>query len=227
MSETQISQSNSTSLDKDLLYWAKMGRWNFHETVILSLGGDPKVITIERIREVRRTDKYDDRARMITRAIESNTLDHWCCPYRNRYHLYPLSFVRWAKQFDIDLPEQFAEKVFFYHQARDFKSLYEQEVVANSVLKEEVNSLKQENSRSALEEKPLHTKEKETLLKIIAAIVVDAYGYDPLQEKNKSLADIRNALDQTGCSLDDDTIRNKLQQAGQFIPQGFLKNKPK
>jgi len=225
----EVSQNHDSNANEFLPYWAKMGRWDLHEAAILSLGGDPKIITIEGIQKARRTDKYDDRVETIKRAIKGRKLNHdyWESEWNHKYYLNPLDFVRWAKQFDINIPEELAEKVFLYHKERDFKSLYEQEAATSNVLKEEVNSLKQEISRGNLKEKPLHTKEKETLLKIIAAITVDAYGYDPSQKMNKSLADIRSALDQIGCALDDDTIRNKLQQSEQFIPLEFLENKPK
>ena len=76
----------------------------------------------------------------------------------------------------------------------------------------------QELSNLSKKEKPLHTRERETLLKIIAAISVDAYSYDPTQKKNEKLADIRDALEQLGHPLDDDTIRDKLDKAAAYIP---------
>lgn len=97
-------------------------------------------------------------------------------------------------------------------------------------LKAEVQSLndhlkacEQEIRNASSKQEVLHPKEKETLLKIIAAVCADAYGYNPSDKKNQSLADIRNALEKLGEPLDDDTIRDKLKKASVYLQPDYYR----
>lgn len=92
-------------------------------------------------------------------------------------------------------------------------------------LSDQIKKYEQQLKILAQKEKPLGTRAQDTLLKIIAAVCVDSYGYDSRQAKNKSLADIRNALAQIDQTLGDDTIRDKLKQASSFIPSDYYTRK--
>ena len=68
-------------------------------------------------------------------------------------------------------------------------------------------------------EKPLQTREKETLLKIIIGMAIEQYGYDPKATKNKAISDIVADLAEHDLSIDADTIRKKLKEATELLPQ--------
>lgn len=64
-----------------------------------------------------------------------------------------------------------------------------------------------------------NTKVKEGLLKILIAIVIDAYGYDPNVKKSTVTQDILNALSSCNLSLSENTIRNRLKEAAELLPR--------
>lgn len=71
--------------------------------------------------------------------------------------------------------------------------------------------------------KPPATAERETMLKLIIGMAVDAYGYDPDATRNKATGDkqgsIKAALEMKGISIDADTIRKYLNEAKQHYPR--------
>jgi hypothetical protein len=73
-------------------------------------------------------------------------------------------------------------------------------------------------------EKPLGTRERETLLKMIISMAVDKYKYDPQAEKSGGVTRIRDAVEKAGFKISDDTIRSKLQEAENFLSIEFSKD---
>ncbi len=74
-------------------------------------------------------------------------------------------------------------------------------------------------------DKPLHLKEKETLLKMVIGMAIDGYGYDPTASRSPIPALISDILAEQGMSLDVDTVRRWLKQAAEFRPQKLKKAK--
>ncbi len=76
-----------------------------------------------------------------------------------------------------------------------------------------------EASKSAPVEAPLGTRERDTLLYLIAAMAIEKYGYSP-KKRNTAVSQIRNDLDRIGVDrISDETIRNKLKEASELVPQ--------
>ena len=69
-----------------------------------------------------------------------------------------------------------------------------------------------------IEEKPLGTRERETLLKIIIGMAKDAYGYDPNASRSPFPKELEGILDELNISVSDDTIRVKLKEASELLP---------
>lgn len=72
-------------------------------------------------------------------------------------------------------------------------------------------------------EKSLGTRERETLLKLIAGMAVDGYGYDPKASKSPVPKEIESSLSQLGISITDDTIRKWLKEAAELLPKPLEK----
>lgn len=110
----------------------------------------------------------------------------------------------------------------------DWQEQYQKQVEENKTLREQLNESQANCNRQTLEkslnEKPMHPKEKITFLKMIAAMATDSYGYNPFDKKSTVTTDIKDALDKIECTLDEDTIRDKLHQASEYIP-GYFYNK--
>ncbi len=103
----------------------------------------------------------------------------------------PSDYIQWLRHIKVDIPEQLNELL----------------------VQKKTNTVKTDI------EKPLHTKEKETLLKMIAGMAVDGYGYDPAAKKSPIPSEISSGLAEQGISLDTDTVRKWLKEAAQIIPQ--------
>lgn len=68
----------------------------------------------------------------------------------------------------------------------------------------------------------LGTRERETILKIIAAMAVHGYRFDPRNQRNEATTDILKDLAKLGLTLDPKTIRKKLSDACELIDQDVL-----
>jgi len=69
----------------------------------------------------------------------------------------------------------------------------------------------------------LHTKVKETLLKMVIVMAMDCYGYQPNGKRNTATTDICNALDLIGLSLSENTVRSYLKEASKTPPKRSVK----
>ena len=120
----------------------------------------------------------------------------------------PLVFISWAKELHIDLPSEL---------------LSELEKVGNTAIDWRKQWIKLKSSHDLLiQEKPSSnssTLKTENLLKAIASIAIDAYGYDPSSAKSIAPKDISNALKKHGMSLDPKTIKNWLKEGLALLPR--------
>ena len=64
-----------------------------------------------------------------------------------------------------------------------------------------------------------NAKTVDGLLKIVIAMAMDCYGFDPADEKSTVTADISKALDKCGLSVSENTIRTRLKQAELLLPR--------
>ncbi len=62
-------------------------------------------------------------------------------------------------------------------------------------------------------------KSKESLLKIIIAMAVDGYGYDPEQNKSPTPEEITKAVQIQGLSITAETVRKWLAEAAELLPK--------
>jgi hypothetical protein len=72
--------------------------------------------------------------------------------------------------------------------------------------------------RVGAEEKPIGTKERESLLKLVVGMARDSYNFDPKLSRSAVPQEITNDLAKHGISLDVDTVRKWLKQAAEFLP---------
>lgn len=67
-------------------------------------------------------------------------------------------------------------------------------------------------------EKPLRTRERDSLLKLVIGMAVKGYVYDPKAARSDSVAEIVKDLALVGVPLDDDTVRKWLREAAELLP---------
>lgn len=77
-------------------------------------------------------------------------------------------------------------------------------------------------------EKPLSTRERDTIYKMLIVMAMDGYGYDPAASKNPQTKEIADALAANGLSVTDDTVRKYLTASAQAcLTSARLNRKPK
>lgn len=62
-------------------------------------------------------------------------------------------------------------------------------------------------------QKPLSSKERDSLLKLVIGMALDGYGYDPKASRSPVPRQISESLETRGIHIDEDTVRKWLNQA--------------
>ncbi|MEP3524011.1 MAG: hypothetical protein ABJN24_01150 [Hyphomicrobiales bacterium] len=104
----------------------------------------------------------------------------------------PLEYLQWFQKMKFDVPEELESGVLEIHAPELLSS------------KTDVGT-------------DLIPKERETLLKLVAAMAVRGYSFDPDAKRNDATADIQNDLDQLGIPLDQKTILKWIREACSLI----------
>lgn len=68
-------------------------------------------------------------------------------------------------------------------------------------------------------DRPLGTRERDTVLKLIIGMAVKGYAYAPGKSRNSATAEIASDLAELGIGLDPDTVRKWLQEAATLLPR--------
>lgn len=64
----------------------------------------------------------------------------------------------------------------------------------------------------------LDSREKNSMLKLIVAMAIDGYRFDPNARRSEIPNEIKNAADRLGLELSSNTIRKYLKQGGELLP---------
>lgn len=68
------------------------------------------------------------------------------------------------------------------------------------------------------QDKPLSSRERDTLLTLIAAMAKEGYKHDPRNRANSAVSEILADVQRAGLSISDQTIRDKLKDAWELLP---------
>ena len=68
-------------------------------------------------------------------------------------------------------------------------------------------------------DKPFHTKEYESLQKIVIGLAIGGYGYDPTAQRNSTIKEMVDDMESAGINISDDTVRKFLRKSMQYLPQ--------
>ena len=165
----------------------------------------------------------------------------------------PSIYLAWAKQQKIELADELVSRTvnnglplknwsyLFEQQKAQSKTQVEEQNKKVEELKEglrqartEIEALRKQqtanraNLQASDSNKLLSTKERESLLTLIASMSVSQYDFDPRQLRNAATKYIWEDLQSLGLSMDEDTVRKYLKQGAELIPGDALENlKPK
>jgi hypothetical protein len=181
-------------------HWARMPRLSLHEVALLSLGADPSCMRDDKFADLKKTR---DSGKPLWAAhasfLEQREIFSRCYHFTGYgYVAEPIgSIKRWIDDLGIKVHPQFYEGL----EAR--------------LLPKDVQT-----AEPAPLTKSISSQERETLFKLIAAMAVKGYMFDPGASRNPATADIQSDLDQLGISLDQKTILKWVREACEIIPKG-------
>jgi hypothetical protein len=69
-----------------------------------------------------------------------------------------------------------------------------------------------------MEEKPLLTRERESLLKLVVGLAIKGFDYNPAANKNGAIGQIVASLEGLGLNMSDETVRKYLKEAAALLP---------
>lgn len=132
--------------------------------------------------------------------------------------LSPRNFVEWTERNGVSCSQTLKDRIAEILGAtpsaleRDYAALkeaFQQLLLENEALKK---SFTQQAS------KPLHTKERESLLKLVIGMAVSRYCYNPKVARSDAVPTILGDMEKCGISIDKDTIRTWLRAGADFLP---------
>jgi hypothetical protein len=173
--------------------WARSPYWSFSDGVALAYNLDPQEAVVRRssgsdVPGIRGSADASHLLDLAFRAFHVGDLDDEAAP---------VAFMRWARSMNVEFhPDWWA-------------------AVKND------DALAKEETKAPLPEKPapeLKTKERESLLKMVAGMAVGGYGWDPKARRSDVTKEIADDLHRAGIALDPDTVRSWLRKAADLIP---------
>lgn len=218
--------------DADIEYWSKMPEWSIEEAVVLSFGKSPDMVTWPRLEAILSyTSPFVEKclklkelviraknAKLFSGEVFATSFDP----------IKPYKYVEWVKKNNIDFPVELAQKVMeAYENNKPPKTPFEQSMDDLQEMRNERQNLaektqkfieKRQNAKPVVKVKSLHTKERETLLKLVIGMAVKGYAYKPNAKRNTTSGEIKQDLELLGISLDEDTVRRWLKEASELLP---------
>jgi len=231
--EEQERFFNQPHAKADFDHYCKAATWTLDECVALSLGREPLKVNwnnVESLVSVSEFAKlYERRRDLLRRAKLARQLFD---------PVYPTIFLAWAKEKKIELPPELVSTAVDHGISfKRWKELYEDLKTAHkqkvllltarlNAAQRKIAEYKKENKvdRTTVseqsEERPLKTRERESLQLIAFLGAVRGYGHNP-DHRTDAAARIENDTDALSLRLSDDTVRNHLKRALEFIPPNW------
>ena len=227
---------NQPHAKADFAYWIKAAHWTLDEAIALSFGKAPEQVSWEKLEPLvqisRFAFEYQRRRELALRA----------CQWEQLFDpVLPGVFLAWARRTGLTIPPELEAAVAAHGiQVADWKSLFdklkastdEQYAQLKSLcdtqalriqhLLEQIKELETQFASARDQapplEKPLGTRERDSLLKLVIGMAMGGYGYVPSANRSDQPATIEADLARLGVSLDVDTIRKWLKRGAELLP---------
>ena len=200
---------NATDAQADLAYWAKHAYWSLEEAVALTFARNPDRVSWQRLAgyDGAFTERYRRLRQLGSRAVIAKKL---------RDPTLPALYLTWLRTTGFEAPPALVLEVSkTAEHLVDWKARYDIASTRISDLERELDSLRAElaslkPSRAA---KAADSRERESMLKLIAGLVQGTYGSDIAAGRSRIVPDIAADCDRAGVSLSEDTIRKYVKWA--------------
>lgn len=182
--------------DDDSMMWMRERSWSYIQAALLSVGLIPNSLIEYDFGTTERIMVFYDNS-LITEVdyryelIKKHSYDY------GLKNASPLEFLRWFKSMELSTPDNLMRAAKLLNRARnEFGELIEE----------------------SASEGDLKVLERQTLFKLITAMSIRGYAFDPNAKRNQSTADIQSDLDFLGIGLDQKTILKWLKKAASVLP---------
>ena len=218
VSEEKALWFNKPESRGNVTYWAKTSYWKLDEGVALILARDPMKVSYDSLK------LYKDRSAFARKYCQYYELANRARTMKQLSSKnLPGFFIAWAKRSRLRVDRDLEIEIQKYgHQVADWKTLYDQVNRELDKVTAEYASFREEQTRTAAAGSPLkksksaETRRTNTLLKIIAGVAFDVYGWRP-GISGSAPKDIEDATNRIGARVSEDTVRNTLADAADFV----------
>lgn len=183
----------------DFEYWGQMESLSLHEALLLSMGIEPSRIDQRRLRKLK-----DARDQLLP------AYDYLVKRREQFIRFYPRGVEGFAHAGPRFLKSKFDEINLEVHP--EFHAQLEKRIAASS--KGQAKSVPNDFA----------AQERQTALRLIAAMACEQYGFNPTASRNEATTRIREDLAAVGLSLDNKTILKWLKEAGELVNKDYWHN---
>jgi hypothetical protein len=218
---------NHPQANPDFEYWSKAPYWTLDEAIALTFGKEPEFVTWEDVSAYLTVSPFaQEYARVRKLALRAKACGQLYDP------VSPGFFLAWAKRHEIEVPTELTEQV----EKRgiwiaDWKDRYDRlktqhddaleqiKAMAGKIndLTNERDALHEMMERPSSSETTLSEFERDSLLKMVLGMAIEAYDYTVGSSRNAATGEKRGSisvdLQRCGLNLDADTVRKYLRQA--------------
>lgn len=188
----------------DFEYWGKMGKLSIYEVTALTLGANPEVVNEDKVKKLKHIKSKGGQLKnadgFLLKQFEIFSR-HFNKTDWGYIPIRILSLKQLIDEIELDVhPELYS-------------------VLERRVAPKEITNTKHD-------QKKMTNQERETLLKFIAAMACEQYGYDPKDERSEVTRSILDDIEHVGLAMDAKTIRKWLKEASALVdPEYWIKDK--
>lgn len=197
LGEEPLGFLKKSRAEPDYGYYAKLGKWDLHQCTCFLLGRDPSEYDTLSIAIMSSRSPCDESDKEY---VKMNELINSCVGkytgVKNRDEIDPLKFIELTEFLQIQLPPELVRLV-REHREKSF------------------NESLPMNNKDA--DKPLHKKEKDSLVKMLAGSLANLYGRDAILKEEIRASEIQSDNDKVGITLSEDTTRKYLNLASKEL----------
>jgi hypothetical protein len=202
----------------DFHTWARAPYWSASESLLLTFGKNPHAVVWTEKDMAGTSDfaRHHDRIReQIQTAQRHKELSE---------RIRPVEFLAWAKQHKIEFPDELEKAISVneldiaqLHQR--YEELEQRLRAENQKLRYELDRLRSASAPQPKEStKEPSTRVRGTLNKLIIAMALEGYRWDPKAARSKATTDISTDLEKHGLKLDQGIILKYLREAAEELP---------
>ncbi len=178
----------------DFTHWAKMSSFSVEELLCLSIGIEPSNFSEKKLRELAKRDQSH-----LHPALQFMLRRYELLKREFLYYGHPPVeiFIKWADRVEFPMHPEFLRLLRMFHQGGKGQSGNEQDSP----------------------DKPFDKRAINSIAKLITAMAINGYGYDPDAKHSKIPKELADVIAEMGSSLTESTVRTYLKLGANILKQ--------